>query len=146
MKWQSIRFRGRWIRYRIEPQIIRVDNRGKYHLGAALFPFPNRYSYQLAVLLKNKYQQRYKRSLFIQTSSIATEIWGHTHLDLYYRVMLRLPLPKLLRRRYRERLTSTGIIDIGVRAVDNNRIVWDIGNFLGGWLFYSITRRNHHKR
>ncbi|MGX8178436.1 hypothetical protein ACWS7L_13145 [Exiguobacterium artemiae] len=145
MKWQSIRFRGRWIRYKIEPQIIRVENRGKYHLAASLFPFPNRYSYQLAVLLKNKYQQRYKRSLLIQTSSIATEIWGHTHLDLFYRGMLRLPLPRQLRTRYQERLQSTGIIDIGVRAIDNNRIVWDIGNFLGGWLLYAVSRRNRQK-
>ncbi|MGE6555804.1 hypothetical protein [Exiguobacterium artemiae] len=145
VKWQSVRFRGRWIRYKIEPQIIRVDNRGKYHLSAVLFPFPNRYSYQLAVLLKNKYRQQYKRSLLIQTSSIATEICGHTHLDIFYRMMLFLPLPHFLRKRYKERLKSTGIIDIGVRAVDSNRIVWDIGNFLGGWFFYAISRRNRDK-
>lgn len=142
MRWQVIRFRGGWIRYRIEPQIIRIDNRGRYHLGRTLFPAPNRYSYELAVLLKNKHQQQYKRPLLIQTASIATEIWGHTHLDIFYRCMLNVPIPSVLRKRYEERLRNTSIIDIGVRAVDNNRIVWDIGNRIGGWLvFRSIKKR-----
>ncbi|WP_029332672.1 MULTISPECIES: hypothetical protein [Exiguobacterium] len=145
MKWQVIRFRGGWIRYRIEPQIIRIDNRGKYHLGWKLFPYPNRYAFELAVLLKNKHRQRYKRPLLIKTASIATEIWGHTHLDLFYRVMLQVPLPRFLSNRYKERLRNTSIIDIGVRAVDTNRIVWDIGNRLGGWAVFRTIQKKHRK-
>ncbi|WP_336798790.1 hypothetical protein [Exiguobacterium acetylicum] len=141
LKWQTIRFRGYWIRYRLEPQIIRVDNQGIYHLGKVLFPRPNRVSYEMALLLKEKYERRYKRPLYIKTSSIATEIWGHTHLDIYYRALLRLPIPTRLRQRYTNRLESTKIIDIGVRAVDQNRIVWDIGDYVGGWFVFWLIRR-----
>lgn len=144
LKWQTIRFRGHWIRYRLESQIIRLDNQGIYHLGKVLFPRPDRISYELARLLKHKYERRYKRPLYIKTSSIATEIWGHTHLDIFYRILLRLPLPHRLRHRYLNRLESTKIIDIGVRAVDQNRIVWDIGDFVGGWLVFWLVRR--HRR
>jgi len=136
MRWQTIRWKGTLVRYKMEPQIVRLANYGPYHLGHALFPFPHKRAIELAELLKNKYAKRYKRPLAVKTKSFATEIWGHTHLDIWYRSCLRFPLPLTVREHCRKQLVHTRIVDIGVKAVDTNRWVWDLGNRLGGWLVF----------
>ena len=109
--------------FRLEPEVVRLDNdvalsqllRGKKPAAR-----------RLARQILREYRSAYGRELRITEGSLAAEIWYHYRFHVLF---LRLRKLKIKNRLLSRLLRSTETIDMGERARDNNRLLWDLLGF-----------------
>lgn len=115
------------ISFTLEPHIVRVKNDEplKKCLTARMGN-----AYRLSRVIREKYEEEFEKPLHITTRSLACELLVHfwvQEIVLFKELVTKKTIHRRIMARFSDKvLLHTDVIDCGERAVDGNRIVWDL--------------------
>ncbi len=114
------------VSFLLEPGIARVrtDDGLRTYLKAG-----RNHARDLSDHIRRIYEERYQKALDISRQSLATEIVLHVRADSMLRFAERCAgalRMKKLSKKLRWYIDRTAVIDCGERAVDTNRVVFDL--------------------
>ncbi|MEP6684493.1 MAG: hypothetical protein ABJA35_14585 [Parafilimonas sp.] len=107
----------------IEDHIIRITNNDA--LTNLLTYDTEARTAQLVHSIKVAYYKLFNKNLEVSDTSMIVEIWGHVYTEKFADAVKSATSFKLINKLAEKIIERCGIIDIGERAYDYNRFVWD---------------------